>query len=63
MRSIFTGAKNVAEKNRTKGVARLRFFVARAANGGEAYTDLLGEVGGVHYLFFLIIPIHPILCF
>jgi hypothetical protein len=36
--------QNVAEKNRTKGVARLRFFVARAAEGGEAYTDLLGEV-------------------
>jgi hypothetical protein len=34
----------VAEKNRTQGAARLRFFVARAANGGEAYTDLLDEV-------------------
>jgi hypothetical protein len=36
--------KNVAEKKRTKGAARLRFFVARAAEGGEAYTDLLGAV-------------------
>jgi hypothetical protein len=34
----------VAEKNRTKGKARLRFFVARAAKGGEAHTDLLNEV-------------------
>jgi hypothetical protein len=34
----------VAEKNRTKGAARLRFFGARAAEGGEAYTGLLGEV-------------------
>jgi hypothetical protein len=39
-----TPAPNVAEKNRTKGEARLRFFVARAAEGGEAYTVLLGEV-------------------
>jgi hypothetical protein len=30
MRSISAG-KNVAEKNRTKAVGRLRFFVARAA--------------------------------
>jgi hypothetical protein len=36
--------KNVAEKNRTKGEVRLRFFVARAAEGGEAHTDLLGAV-------------------
>jgi hypothetical protein len=34
----------VAEKNRTKAVARLRFFVARAAEGGEAYTVLLCAV-------------------
>jgi hypothetical protein len=36
--------KNVAEKNRTKGAARLRFFAARAAEGGEAYTGLLCAV-------------------
>jgi hypothetical protein len=35
MRSIAAG-QNVAEKNRTKAVGRLRFFVARAAVGGEA---------------------------
>jgi hypothetical protein len=35
MRSIAAG-QNVAEKNRTKAVGRLRFFVARAAKGGEA---------------------------
>jgi hypothetical protein len=44
MRSIAAG-QNVAEKNLTKGVARMRFFGARAANGGEAYTVLLCEVG------------------
>jgi hypothetical protein len=43
MRSIAAG-QNVAEKNRTKAVARLRFFGARAAVGGEAHTGLLGEV-------------------
>jgi hypothetical protein len=31
LRSKDQGWQNVAEKNRTKGVARLRFFVARAA--------------------------------
>jgi hypothetical protein len=35
MRSIAAG-QNVAEKNRTKAVGRLRFFVARATKGGEA---------------------------
>jgi hypothetical protein len=35
MRSIAAG-QNVAEKNRTKAVDRLRVFSARAANGGEA---------------------------
>jgi hypothetical protein len=43
MRSIAAG-QNVVEKNRTKAVGRLRFFVARAAEGGEAYTDLLCAV-------------------
>jgi hypothetical protein len=36
--------QNVAEKNRTKAAGRLRFFVARAAIGGEAYTVLLCAV-------------------
>jgi hypothetical protein len=54
MRSIAAG-QNVAEKNRTKAKGRLRFFVARAANGGEAYTDLLGEVRPVlHFLIFFL---------
>jgi hypothetical protein len=44
LRSNSSNRKNVAEKNRTKGVARLRFFVARAAEGGDAVTVLLGEV-------------------
>jgi hypothetical protein len=35
MRSIAAG-QNVAEKNRTKAVGRLRFFVARATEGSEA---------------------------
>jgi hypothetical protein len=39
-----TPAPNVAEKNRTKGVARLRFCVARAAEGGDAVTVLLCDV-------------------
>jgi len=50
MRSIFTGAKKCggakSHKGRSSALAhaRLRFCVARAAEGGEAYTDLLGEV-------------------
>jgi hypothetical protein len=37
LRSNSSNRKNVAEKKRTKGEARLRFFVARAARkGGEA---------------------------
>jgi hypothetical protein len=31
-------------KNAQRAQARLRFFVARAAEGGEAYTVLLDEV-------------------
>jgi len=34
----------VAEKKRSKGVTRLVYCVARAAEGGEVYTDLLGKV-------------------
>jgi hypothetical protein len=40
----FQRTKNVAEKNAQRAQARLRFLVARAAEGGEAHTDLLGEV-------------------
>jgi len=36
LRSNSSAQNNVAEKKRTKGVARLRFFVARAPEGGEA---------------------------
>jgi hypothetical protein len=43
-RSGFRAQKNVPEKNRTKGVARLRFFVGQAAVGGAAHTILLCEV-------------------
>jgi hypothetical protein len=50
LRSKDQGWQNVAEKNRTKAAGRLRFFVARAAEGGEAYTDLLGAVWAF-YLF------------
>jgi hypothetical protein len=57
----------VAEKNRTKGEARLRFFVARAAEGGEAYTDLLsdGKISPKHLPWTAggsIIPIHLLFC-
>jgi hypothetical protein len=52
MRSIAAG-QNVAEKNPTKGVARLGFFGAQAAKGGEAYTDLLDDVPAVHHLNYL----------
>jgi hypothetical protein len=38
LRSSSSNHKNVAEQNTTKGVARLVFCVARAAEGGEAYT-------------------------
>jgi len=33
----------VAEQTTTKGVARLVVCVARAAEGGEAFTDLLHD--------------------
>jgi hypothetical protein len=46
--------KNVADKNRTKAAGRLRFFRARAAVGGEAYTDLLCAVGPIAIIFFSI---------
>jgi hypothetical protein len=54
LRSKDQGWQNVAEKNRTKGVARLRFFGARAAKGGEAYTDLLCAVCPYSILFLLL---------
>jgi hypothetical protein len=47
--------QNVAEKNRTKATGRLRVFVARAANGGEAYTDLLGDVFSFLSIFYFVI--------
>jgi hypothetical protein len=40
-------------KTAQRALARLRFFVARAAEGGEAHTDLLGEVKIALYLFFI----------
>jgi hypothetical protein len=43
MRSIAAG-QNVAEKNPTKGAARLGFFVAQNAVRHFAYTDLLCDV-------------------
>ena len=39
--------KNVLEQNRAEGEARTRFFAARAAEGGEAYTILLCVVWAV----------------
>ncbi|MHB9294648.1 hypothetical protein PilKf_00372 [Pillotina sp. SPG140] len=50
MRSIAAG-QNVAEKNPTKGAARLGFFGARAAEGGEAYTDLLCDVPAFQLIY------------
>jgi hypothetical protein len=44
LRSKDQGGQNVAEKNPTKGVARLGFFVAQNAARRFAYTVLLGEV-------------------
>jgi hypothetical protein len=57
MRCIFTGAKNVVEQNRAEGArhlwrARTRFCVARAAEGGDAVTVLLGEVA--YFISFLL---------
>jgi hypothetical protein len=43
-RSGFSGGQNAPEKNRTKAVGRLRFFVGQAAAGGAARTGLLCAV-------------------
>ena len=50
-----TPAQNVATKKCTKGVARLHFFVARAANGGEAYTVCYVKYGRTPLYLYLII--------
>jgi hypothetical protein len=45
LRSNFKAQKNVAEKNRTKGVSPTAVFRSPSRpTGGEAHTDLLGEV-------------------
>jgi hypothetical protein len=44
MRSI-TAGQNVAEKNRTKAVGRLRFFGARTAVGGERKQTCYAKFG------------------
>jgi len=49
----FYGRKKMwRNKNAQRAQARLRFCVARAAEGGEAYTDLLGEVRA-YTIFFI----------
>jgi len=58
MRSIFTGAKKCGGAKRHKGRssalahARLPFCVARAAEGGEAYTDLLSAGFALANIFY-----------
>jgi hypothetical protein len=52
MRSIAAG-QNVAEKKPTKGIARLGFFGAQNAARRFAYTDLLGDVKSLLYIFFI----------
>jgi hypothetical protein len=54
-------AKCGGEKPHKGAKPRLRFFVARAANGGEAHTVLLGAVifaSIVFLIFFYIYPMH-----
>jgi len=51
----FYGRKKMwRNKNAQRAQARLCFCVARAAEGGEAYTDLLGEVKIAFILFFMV---------
>jgi hypothetical protein len=57
-RSGFRAQKNVPEKNRTKGVARLRFFVGQARYcGRSAYNPVMrsSAVLHIHLTFFAII--------
>ena len=57
-RSGFSSRKNVAEKNRTKGVARLRFFVAPPRRGEQiqsCYVPFFRTLFLVLYIF----PINP----
>jgi hypothetical protein len=51
MRSIAAG-QNVAEKNPTKGVARLGFFGARTASAVRIYRPVMRSCG-VHYYFII----------
>jgi hypothetical protein len=55
LRSNSSGGQNVPEKNRTKGVVRLRFFVGQAAVGGAAHTILLYAVGAYTIIFYNIL--------
>jgi hypothetical protein len=53
-RSGFRAQKNVPEKNRTKGVARLRFFVGQAAvRRRSAYNPVMRSGGVPHYFMVL----------
>jgi peptidoglycan hydrolase CwlO-like protein len=45
----FQRTKNVVEKKRTKGEARLRFFVARAAERRRSVYSPVIRSTGVHY--------------
>jgi hypothetical protein len=49
MRSIAAG-QNVAEKNRTKAVGRLRFFGAQAPKGRSVNRPVIRS-WGVHHFF------------
>jgi len=47
MRSIFSGTKNFGGAKPTKGASPTGFCVARAAEGGEAVTDLLDDANAL----------------
>jgi hypothetical protein len=50
LRSNSSAQKMWRRKNAQRAQARLGFFVARAAEGGEAHTDLLGDVFLLYYI-------------
>jgi len=45
----------VAEQNPQRALARLGFCVVRAAEGGEAFTDLLGEGFAIAIMYYHIL--------
>ena len=62
---LFYGRKKMwLRKNAQRAQARLRFFVVRAAEGGEAYTGLLGEGNAIAIIFlFIIMSLNTHCCF